>query len=133
MTASIQAKSNGTQGSLQVNGADAVVFDSTGIVSGDTNTLNKTIGVNQTWQNVTGSRAFGTTYYNTTGKPIAVSGFGVNSAGLAYTPNVNGLGINTWGRGADGYTPFFFIVPVGNSYSIIKSGTSSSDAWYELR
>jgi hypothetical protein len=34
MTASLQAKSNGTQGALQVNGVDAVVFEAGGIASG---------------------------------------------------------------------------------------------------
>jgi hypothetical protein len=34
MTASLSAKSNGTQGALQVNGVDAVVFEAGGIVSG---------------------------------------------------------------------------------------------------
>ena len=34
MTTSIVSKSNGTQGALQVNGVDSVVFDSTGIDSG---------------------------------------------------------------------------------------------------
>ena len=34
MTTSIVSKVGGTQGSLQVNGVDSIVFDSTGIVSG---------------------------------------------------------------------------------------------------
>jgi hypothetical protein len=34
MTASLSAKSNGTQGALQVNGVDAVVFEAGGIASG---------------------------------------------------------------------------------------------------
>lgn len=31
---------------------------------------NNSIGVNQTWQDVTASRTIGVTYTNTTGKPI---------------------------------------------------------------
>ena len=34
MTISVYAKPSGTQGALQLNGVDAVVYDSTGIVSG---------------------------------------------------------------------------------------------------
>lgn len=34
MTTSIVSKAGGTQGSLQINGVDSIVFDSTGIVSG---------------------------------------------------------------------------------------------------
>ena len=37
------------------------------------NTAASSLGVGQTWQNVTSSRALGTTYTNSTGKPIQVS------------------------------------------------------------
>lgn len=59
-----------------------VVFTATGVGTGDgtatTNTWTSatpaaSIGVGQTWQTVTGSRAIGVTYTNTTGKPILVS------------------------------------------------------------
>lgn len=78
------------------------------------------IGVGQTWQNVTGSRASGVTYYNTTGKSIMVymQNAGVTSAtfgGVTWTPTNSAL---------DG-----FIVPPGGSYSIV--GTLS--VWLELR
>lgn len=41
-------------------------------ITGTSNALNAGIGVNQTWQVVTASRASGTTYTNSTGKPIQV-------------------------------------------------------------
>jgi hypothetical protein len=34
MTTSIVSKAGGTQGSLQINGVDSIVFDSTGVISG---------------------------------------------------------------------------------------------------
>lgn len=55
MTAALNAKSNGTQGSLLVNGTESVVFDSTGIVSG----AGKRVAQIQSFQ--TGAVATGTT------------------------------------------------------------------------
>lgn len=55
MTASLQAKSNGTQGALLVNGSEAVVFDSSGITSG----AGRRLAQIQTFQ--TGAVATGTT------------------------------------------------------------------------
>jgi hypothetical protein len=39
---------------------------------GNAATAMSSVGYGQTWQDVTGSRTAGTTYYNTTGKPIQV-------------------------------------------------------------
>lgn len=62
MSAGIYAKSNGTQGALQVNAADSVVFDSTGIVTGAGKRLAQIITV-QTGTLVTGTAQ---TPYDTT-------------------------------------------------------------------
>jgi len=82
-----------TSSALSVNGIDAVTFDTTGITAGvpaattaeiqagtitnkfvnPANAGALALGVGQTWQNVKGSRALATTYYNTTGKPITVN------------------------------------------------------------
>ena len=51
------------------------------VTTGDTGSVSQTmlatavvpVGVGQTWQNVLSSRAFGTTYTNSTGRPIMVS------------------------------------------------------------
>lgn len=54
-------------------------------------TAMSSLGYGQTWQNVTGSRTPGTTYYNTTGKPIeAVFAFYTANGG-AYGVTVNGV------------------------------------------
>jgi len=84
------------------------------------------LGYGQTWQNVTGSRAVSTTYYNTTGKPIAVkiiSGTNVGSI------TVNGTNIN--GGVAANVVSDTFLVPPGQSYAV---GTLTGGFnWYELR
>jgi hypothetical protein len=93
------------------------------------------IGYGQTWQNLTGSRASATTYYNTTGKPmeVAVTG-GAGAASSGITVTVNGLVIftNITNDGSVGSTiGGCFIVPAGNSYLVTTTGALS--AWYELR
>lgn len=86
------------------------------------------LGYSQTWQVVTGSRAYSTTYYNTTGKPIYV--FVQNTSAATATATVNGVVIhNTSGTNA-GFINF--IVPPGGSYSTTwTSGTLN--LWTELR
>jgi hypothetical protein len=51
------------------------------------------LGYGQTWQSVTGSRAAGTTYYNTTGKPIIVS-FNIATSGSSAVGSFAVGGIN---------------------------------------
>ena len=97
------------------------------------------LGYGQTWQNVTGSRVSGTTYYNTKGKPIQILCYGTTSAGGAgvLTASVNGSVVNVnavYGNGP-GYSPSIsFIVPCGFSYSITYSGSGGGSItnWSEL-
>lgn len=100
------------------------------------------LGFGQTWQNVVGSRASGTTYYNTTGKPITVSASWVPGGNIAGYGLVQAIvnGITVWinrvNHQTDGaYDPCPpFIVPPGGSYSITGSGTIGSlTYWSELR
>ena len=90
------------------------------------------LGQGQTWQNVTASRAQGTTYTNTTGKPIFVSIFGsCNSGSKPLT--VNGLAVATHtpiGTGSIS-TTITAIVPDGGTYSLANVGGTT--LWMELR
>jgi len=90
------------------------------------------LGYSQTWQNVLGSRAQGTTYYNTTGRPIfiAFSGYSSTANGSA---TVNGV-ILFAGLGRSTYfntLPISFVVPPNGSYSIANHDSVST--WTELR
>ena len=93
------------------------------------------LGYGQTWQNVAGSRAIGTTYYNTTGKPITVVVTAAASASLSGTLTINGIAVSfcqhTPSAGG-GVSPLTGIVPPDGSYS--ASGTNfSMGTWAELR
>jgi hypothetical protein len=91
------------------------------------------IGVGQTWQDVKASRVSGTTYTNSTGKPIGVS-FSTSFNGPNDTIVIVDS-IEIWRFGIrDNYstsTGTFFIVPNGNTYSITAPGGIRN--WAELR
>lgn len=78
----------------------------------------QSLGYGQTWQNV--SRTNGTTYYNTTGKPIMLI-FGQSSASAgSFTLTVNGVTLPTtfgW-TSASAFGGGGIIIPAGASYSI---------------
>jgi hypothetical protein len=110
-----------------ISGTTITFSDSTTQV---TSANTRSYGVGQTWASYVGSRSFGVTYYNTTGKPIAVSVrlSGYNGSCLIYVDGVlvsNGYGYNNVGE-ANAYAT----VPVGSSYSVSGGGLST---WAELR
>ena len=93
-------------------------------------------GNGQTWQALAGSRSFETTYYNTTGKPIAVA---INFHGTSTTSNatlvINGITVGNYGTSAtpSGFnSQLFGIVPPGGSYVCSVTNCSIS-YWAELR
>lgn len=94
------------------------------------------IGVGQSWQNVTGSRALGTTYTNSTGKPIQVviTGSGI-SVGCIFTFSVGGTVIGTTGGTGtvNEYATASFIVPSGATYTATNSSGTTLLSWFELR
>ena len=84
-------------------------------------------GMNQTWQNLTASRAGGTTYYNTTARTIFVLISAVFTTAQVYV-NGNYMTQATSGGGSASFISF--AVPPGQSYSITGISTAS---WAEMR
>jgi hypothetical protein len=94
----------------------------------------------QTLQDVTASRAFGTTYTNSTSNPITVLvGFYSGGTGNStLTCNVNGITLPTTSITAPNSAyggQQTFVVPAGNTYACIGGGGAGSllNAWVELR
>ena len=97
------------------------------------------LGDGQTWQNMGSSRAAGTYYTNSTGKPIMV--FVIYTAGsnadidFYYTPaggsEIQGAGLYT--NSSNGRVSMSFVVPNGDQYKIQGSGTETEQQWWELR
>ena len=94
------------------------------------------LGYGQTWQNLTGSRTIGTTYYNTTGRSISVSCFLLGGSAGNAVATVNGVSIQGQQANAAGSVTLYvaFIVPPQGSYSAtISSSPTSVTGWQELR
>jgi hypothetical protein len=117
---------------VTINGTAGVTFNDSSVQGA------AAVGFSQTWQNVTGSRAAGTTYTNSTGRPIEVniSGRSFNLT-CVLTLIVSGVSVH------ESY--FFFntgsqtnpatltaTVPNGATYSVSSSGYSIQ-IWAELR
>jgi hypothetical protein len=85
------------------------------------------VGYSQTWQAFTfgTNRISGTTYYNTTGRPIQIL---INGSGVSGTFFVNGIKLGTWSGVAE--TAQSAIVPPGGSY---VATAASLLQWSELR
>lgn len=89
----------------------------------------------ETWQNLTGSRAAGVTYTNTTGRPIAViMQVGAQTNGIYIYLN-NELVIRHWydvngGAGQIGYSSGMIIVPNNATYMATNGPLRG---WWELR
>lgn len=132
---------------LQHNGGTFISADIDGNVSAKVNGTVQSlaniasIGITQTWQDLTASRALATTYTNTSGRPIHVSVTGVSSAvaSIAITFNINGVSQGsqtTYANGAGHYSWQSFIIPPGATYSVAMTasgGTHTIFVWKELR
>ncbi len=95
-------------------------------------TIADPIGVGQTWQSLTGSRSLGTTYTNTTGRPIQVTASVQNTASAVVggVTIFNSYTVSCCGVPQISFFPLSFIVPNGTTYKISGSGLA---VWAELR
>jgi hypothetical protein len=103
-------------------------------VGGQALSAMSSLGYGQTWQAVTGSRVSGTTYYNTTGKPIVVS---ITAAGSPPFISITVAGLlvfNSAPQGINATQSASAIIPSGAAYVGTLGGSSSSiTGWFELR
>lgn len=96
------------------------------------------IGYGQVWTNVTGSRVFGTTYTNSTGRPIqlAITLYSTNSNAVPQL-SINGtvVYVSNNAVSTNGYNSINgAIVPNGATYAVTNNYlTSTMQYWFELR
>lgn len=90
------------------------------------------LGISQTYADKKAERAFGTTYYNTTGKPMYVSV--CNAVYTNYsTIYVDGVEVAVdYGAGGATYIFVSAIVPPGSSYMVTSPGNQFIISWAEL-
>jgi len=148
MAFKLKANTDGTASFLNGSDVEVVKFpatsssaDKTIVTAGELElkaniTDLKEIGVGQTWQDVTGSRVQGTTYTNSTGKPIVVSvGTNSSSNSINYTylyVDSKLVAADTNQGGNSWRTSVEAVVPNGSTYMASFSGNSYA-AWHELR
>lgn len=112
-------------------------FDSTldkWVMQNPANGIIAQLGVGQTWQNVTASRAFNTNYTNNTGRTIEVSVICTSEAGVrTLEPLVDGVSLGQSYDSSSGRITRTFIVPKGATYRVNLSGPSTLHYWVELR
>ncbi|APR37886.1 hypothetical protein BTO02_33585 (plasmid) [Paraburkholderia sp. SOS3] len=93
------------------------------------------LGVAQTIIDVTASRTLGTTYTNTTGKPIivyAAGTCGVGGGSIAIT--IDGLVAQIGNDNTTGHAiATNLIIPAGSAYSVFITGSVTLNSWNELR
>jgi len=92
------------------------------------------LGYGQTWQNVAASRVLGTTYYNTTGKPIQVNAQPQATTNGTSSIVVSGITAASSVASANLGTIVTVIVPAGATYVVDNNqGSKSIVTWAELR
>lgn len=91
------------------------------------------LGYGQTWQDVGASRALGTTYTNSTGKPITLSVVcSASSSTVQLFLNINGGGAKMLASGVWGLN-LCAVIPPGATYAVTTNGPGSLNQWMELR
>lgn len=135
VTAASAADIVGQIGSTAVANATTAANGGVTSVNGSTGAVTvQQIGVSQTWQNP--SRSLGTTYTNSTGRPIQVTSSVYAQGGTYARAYVGGVMIldsrtvDCCGIPQISYFPFSFIVPNGTTYQITGGGFT---IWAELR
>jgi hypothetical protein len=121
---------------LSVSATGVVTTGAAGVTGLDVSTVGQTIGIGQTWQNMTGSRALGSTYTNNTGKPIQVYISCSSSSAAGLNLSIGGLSFNSQGQATVGFAIVVpsVVVPAGATYSCtLSGGTASNLYWLELR
>ena len=114
---------------LNINGTTGLTFN-----NGSTQNVGG-IGIAQTWQDLTASRAAFTTYTNTTGKPISVQVSTVNGSGAVTSSTallIDGVQVANPGEQSNRRSWVGGIVPNGSTYFISLSANGISN-WAELR
>ncbi|HFT8653749.1 TPA: phage tail protein [Pseudomonas aeruginosa] len=94
------------------------------------------LGLGQTWQDVTASRAWATTYTNTTGRPIMISVTARDPvAGNLYIGlRVNGLKVAEQYHSASSQASVSAVIPPGATYMVERADTNDTiTGWLELR
>src|SRR3546814_5544064 len=91
------------------------------------------IGSNQSWQNVTASRALSISYKNTTPRSIQISIYVQSTAANSVLLVDSELRAYFLGNDPNEIAQFTAIIPVGSTYFLSVGGTVYALAWHAMR
>ena len=138
---SVPAVADGTLTIERENGTDVLKIDASGKVTCTLADNLLPLGVGQSIVDVTGSRVAGTTYTNTTGRPIQIIIF--SKAASASTISISRLTINSVsmgeysargdGSGSTGRNLLIALIPAGSTYKYENVADATVVTWKELR
>ena len=138
-TTQLPAATTSVQGAVILNNTLTSASTTQALTAAQGNVLwNRDFGIDQYWQDATAFRALGTTYTNSTGKPIFV----VISGNPSGKPERLSLSINAtivWEQNIDGENSetnvvVCGVVPHGAAYGVNTDGNATTIArWVELR
>jgi hypothetical protein len=133
LTTPLSRAQGGTGLSAAGTAGNVLTSDGTNWVS----SASQSIGLQQTWQNVTASRAYATTYTNTTGRPIfIVVGTSASSLNGSLGITIDGVMVNGGNSAPNGGgVTVSCLIPPGSTYSVSVTGGSVAALanWQELR
>ena len=117
---------------LGIGSTDQVLTVSSGLPAWVT-PADEGIGVSQTWQDVKASRTLGTSYQNTTGKPIQLNiRSSKNNAVEVSTDGSTWVGMGSLGQPGSWEEHINLIIPDQHYYKV-SAGSGAVSVWVELR
>ena len=138
-TTQLPAATTSTQGAVVLNNTLTSTSTNQALTAAQGKVLNDTaFGVGQTWQAVTASRVSGTTYTNSSTRPIMLSiavrdNSSVSGAYVAlYVNSSIAIRLDDLAGGGYGYIQIVAVVPTGQTYKLDATGNPIT-FWGELR
>ena len=124
-------------GTVQLNNTLTSTSTGQALTAAQGKVLNdQAFGVGQNWMNVKSERSLGTTYTNTTGKPIyviVVNEFqNYGDPVEVFVNNIKLLSVDK-GVGIGWFGDTSFVVPAGQTYKVTKEAYPNIQSWVELR
>lgn len=135
--ARIPAASTSAAGAVKLNNTLTSTSTTEALTAAQGKVLNdQAFGVGQNWMNVKSERSLGTTYTNTTGKPIyviVVNEFqNYGDPVEVFVNNIKLLSVDK-GVGVGWLGDTSFVVPAGQTYKVTKEVYPNIQSWVELR
>lgn len=140
-TSNLPAATSAAIGAVKLNNTLTSTATDAAVTTAQAKILaDRDFGIGQTWQDVKASRNAGTTYTNSTNRPISVyvkckstSSGTVNLEAFATVGSVEVSSGSAYSANTNYFIALSFIVPPGATYSVTLVANVALDKWSELR